>query len=293
MVGKRKQNPVVTQGRIVKIEGKTPFVEDEFGNRYDIKTVDFLHYLLSGEEGDVQHYRPFVYSSDGGLKIVGVVFPIIFRNNNVQQPMALPVGRIGLSDDFENFNVDYSNYDNIKSIRKNANRTILKTLDSEGNIQKQILITDGETELGQLNINITRAGKVTIDLLNASGDFSADLALNADGKADVSIKGDANILINGNSNLSIDGNITLNCGGNSNLTIEGDVNLTANGKVDLISDSINLGGNQQFKIALAEMISNLFNAHTHLSASPGSPTSPPLQPMTAQQIGSGKHTVDQ
>lgn len=300
MLKTKQQEIHFSEGKIVIRGSNPPALEDKEGNSWNLRLCDFYFPHLADNEGSVKFPRPFRYTDEGKLIERGVIFPILFRNN--QNPVILPLGKFTLgngetsktgADGFDLYDTGYTNFDETKTRIKNHNRTILKTLDSEGNIQKQILITDNGEEVGQLNVNITRAGKVTIDLLSNSGAFSADLELNADGKADITIKGDANISVNGNSNLSVDGNITLNCGGNSTLTIEGDVSLTANGKVDLISDNINLGGNQQFKIALAETISNLFNAHTHLSAAPGSPTGPPLQPMTAQQIGSGKHTVDQ
>lgn len=257
MIGIKKSNPFMVLARIVKFEGSPPFVEDEKGNRWNISQVEFYYPLLSEGEGIVKHIRPFIFDNNGNLKLVGVVFPLLFRDGNVQEPVALPFGKFGLSDRFESF--DGNNFDQETEIRLNDLRSITRKEDGAGNITKRFVITESGSEVGHLEIRSTRDGRIELDLESQQPGFSADI------------------------NLNVSGNVSLN--------IKGDANIDVLGAVTIKSDDVSIGGNRQYHIPIGEELIEWLKNHTHREST-GLPTAPPILPPVESNLLSGKHTVD-
>lgn len=117
------------------------------------------------------------------------------------------------------------------------------------------------------------------------------------GSLDIVLPGDNNKLVNGIIHIYGKGEITLESEAKLNILATGDVNINSDGNTNIISDgNINIegdkvsvnGGDNEGTVVIAKLTAKLnrlvseleqykamFNAHVHISATPGSPTTSP------------------
>lgn len=86
--------------------------------------------------------------------------------------------------------------------------------------------------------------------------------------------------------ISSDGSFVSVKGGNVSVVAGKGCTIKAAGKVVISAGSIDLGDGAVQGVVLGPALAALFNTHTHIAAAPGSPTSPPVVPMTVAQFSS-------
>ncbi|WP_143026364.1 phage baseplate assembly protein V [Paraburkholderia fungorum] len=98
--------------------------------------------------------------------------------------------------------------------------------------------------------------------------------------------GDIDVSTAGNLNANVAGNMTANVTGNAS-TSATNASVTATGTASVTAPSISLGatGQSLMSFVTSAMVA-FFNAHTHTSTTPGTPTSTPNQTMGSGQLTS-------
>jgi uncharacterized protein involved in type VI secretion and phage assembly len=82
------------------------------------------------------------------------------------------------------------------------------------------------------------------------------------------------------------GKVTIDTSAGAKITLEGSNATVEGAQVQINSSSISLGNAASQKLVLGDLFMTLFNAHVHTSSVPGSPTSPPVTPMTPTMLSS-------
>lgn len=112
-------------------------------------------------------------------------------------------------------------------------------------------------------------------------EITEDLEIKSkDDNTTITITKDGNITINnkGNIDLTNDGNITIDNKGSISATGE-EVTIKGNSNVKIDSSQIEIGTGALESLVKTDTFIALFNAHTHTSSAPSSPTSPPVTPL--------------
>lgn len=256
MIGRKAAFPAIVEGRVVKYGDRPAILEDDSKNQWQLDLVDFYFPHLSDREGEVKWPRPFVYDENGTLIQKGIIFPVFFKNGNINNPVVMPFGKFTLqndtataeSDGFDIYDLPYTTYESTKRQYHNASRQILHAENGQGDIEKRVLITSEDgSEIGQLNIKLSRAGELALSLTTQDeGQFAGKITLTADGDVQATIKGGLTVTITKDSQITISGNSVVNITGNASVNVGGDaaVEITGNATVDAGEDvTVNAGGN--------------------------------------------------
>ncbi len=139
----------------------------------------------------------------------------------------------------------------------------IRTLDGKNKVQIKddlikIVVNENtyiEVKDGEINIKTTSS---------INFDTDGDVTISCDDKLNIISAGDMSIESTGGEvSVTSDGDMTINSGGN--------VDLTSSGDVTVDSSSVTLGSGTAAAL-LKQSAVDIYNAHTHICASPGSPT---------------------
>jgi phage gp45-like len=126
-------------------------------------------------------------------------------------------------------------------------------------------LNPGESQIGneltKSSIKFDKDGNIIID-----APLNGDIIINA---------------LNGNAQITIDQDL--------NITVSGNININATGNTTITSPMVTIAGNLQVSGSITDMyqtntrtmanMRTFYNAHTHISATPGNPTSTTSNPI--------------
>tara|TARA_B100001173_G_scaffold311169_1_gene327659 strand:+ start:8196 stop:9119 length:924 start_codon:yes stop_codon:yes gene_type:complete len=160
-----------------------------------------------------------------------------------------------------------------------------------GELQDGVSEVTNEREGEHIKVFFTEEKGLMMDYTTTEGPTTVNV------KPDNSVEiinanGDSIVMLNdGNITFTHSAQVTINSGADT--VINADANTVVNCKDTLINcdnvvvnhaQSIELGKGASEPLVLGNLMTSLFNSHVHIASKSGTPTSPPIMPMTAAQL---------
>jgi hypothetical protein len=213
-------------------------------------------------------------SGSGKFEIpkLGSVVRLTFDNGNYYQPIY-----------HENIYPSDETKAEIEASYQNSHVLIYDTaFGLTGELQDGVSEVENEREGEHVKVFFTEEKGLMLDYTTTEGPTTINI------KPDNSVEiinanGDTIVMLNdGNLTFTHSAQVTINSGANTEINCE-DAIINCKNMVVNHASSIELGQGATEPLVLGDLMTTLFNGHTHIGDR-GSPTSPPMQPMTAAQL---------
>jgi hypothetical protein len=173
-----------------------------------------------------------------------------------------------------------------KTVRVDAGKSVVvKTKDMGVSVEEELIVHAGEkfTLLvpGEDGSSIIRVADGAVGITNSAG---SSFMMDPDGNVALTTQDGTTL------SMTKDGVQMSNASG-SNIKIDSDKVTVSGQQIAINGGTIGLGEGASMAVVLAELLTLLFNTHTHSNGNNGSPTGPPIVPMMPNQISSTSTTA--